>query len=99
PKIILFTFPTRRSSDLREDHTATHLEYEDFGPEDAKRLIDTFNDNKLGLSLGAFENMIGGDEQERVKNQNHLLKLIRIAHLLGRSEEHTSELQSREKLV
>src|SRR3546814_6013801 len=27
--------------------------------------------------------MIGGDPAERVKNQNHLLKLIRIAHLLG----------------
>jgi sugar phosphate isomerase/epimerase len=37
----------------------------------------------LRLSLGAFENMIGGDPAQRVKNQNHLLKLIRIAYLLG----------------
>ncbi|WP_245977454.1 sugar phosphate isomerase/epimerase family protein [Albibacterium indicum] len=75
-----------RKDGTREDHTATHLEYEGFGTEDAKKLIDTFNQNKLGLSLGAFENMIGGDEAERVKNQNHLLKLIRIAHLLGGDE-------------
>jgi len=75
-----------RKDGTREDHTATHLEYENFGVEDAKKLIDQFNQNKLGLSLGAFENMIGGDEAERIKNQNHLLKLIRIAYLLGGDE-------------
>lgn len=75
-----------RKDGTREDHTATHLEYEGFGTEEAKKLIDTFNENKLGLSLGAFENMIGGEEAERVKNQNHLLRLIRIAHLLGGDE-------------
>lgn len=72
-----------RKDGTREDHTATHLEYENFNVEDAKRLIDKFNVGELGLSLGAFENMIGGDEDQRVKNQNHLLRLIRIAHLLG----------------
>jgi len=75
-----------RKDGTREDHTATHLEYENFGPEDARKLIGRFNEKKLGLSLGAFENMIGGDEAERIKNQNHLLKLIRIAHLLGGDE-------------
>lgn len=72
-----------RKDGTREDHTATHLEYENFNVEDAKRLIEKFNVGELGLSLGAFENMIGGDEDQRVKNQNHLLRLIRIAHLLG----------------
>lgn len=72
-----------RKDGAREDHTATHLEYEDFHPEDAKKLIERFNKAEIKLSLGAFENMIGGDEGERVKNQNHLLRLIRIAHLLG----------------
>lgn len=75
-----------RKDGTREDHTATHIEYEDFGVDQAKRLINQFNDKKLGLSLGAFENMIGGDEGERIKNQNHLLKLIRIAYLLGGDE-------------
>ncbi len=75
-----------RKDGTREDHTATHLEYENFGADDASRLIDQFNEARLGLSLGAFENMIGGEEAERVKNQNHLLRLIRIAHLLGGDE-------------
>ncbi|WP_270089592.1 sugar phosphate isomerase/epimerase family protein [Sphingobacterium sp. SYP-B4668] len=72
-----------RKDGTRQDHTATHLEYENFTQEDAKRILDQFNDAGLQLSLGAFENMIGGDEEQRVKNQNHLLKLIRIAYLLG----------------
>ena len=75
-----------RKDGTRQDHTATHLEYENFGAEEARGLIDRFNEARLGLSLGAFENMIGGEEAERVKNQNHLLRLIRIAHLLGGDE-------------
>ncbi|WP_149525107.1 MULTISPECIES: sugar phosphate isomerase/epimerase family protein [Sphingobacterium] len=75
-----------RKDGTREDHTATHLDYEGFGPEQAKSTLERFNTKELRLSLGAFENMIGGDEIERVKNQNHLLKLIRIAYLLGGDE-------------
>jgi sugar phosphate isomerase/epimerase len=70
----------------RQDHTATHLEYENFSLNDAKKLIEQFNNAELKLSLGAFENMIGGSEEQRIKNQNHLLRLIRIAHLLGGDE-------------
>jgi sugar phosphate isomerase/epimerase len=70
----------------RQDHTATHLEYENFSLNDAIKLIDQFNTAGLKLSLGAFENMIGGLEEQRTKNQNHLLRLIRIAHLLGGDE-------------
>lgn len=72
-----------RKDGTRQDHTATHLEYENFTKDDAKRVLDQFNEAGLQLSLGAFENMIGGEEEQRVKNQNHLLKLIRIAYLLG----------------
>ncbi|QNL49117.1 sugar phosphate isomerase/epimerase [Olivibacter sp. SDN3] len=75
-----------RKDGTRQDHTATHLEYDNFGLDDAKRLIEQFNKAELQLSLGAFENMIGGDEGQRIKNQNHLLKLIRIAYLLGGDE-------------
>lgn len=75
-----------RKDGTREDHTATHLDYEGFGLDDAKVVLDRFNSAGLRLSLGAFENMIGGDEAERIKNQNHLLKLIRIAYLLGGDE-------------
>ncbi|MFC6101766.1 sugar phosphate isomerase/epimerase family protein [Olivibacter domesticus] len=72
-----------RKDGTRQDHTATHLPYDNFSLDDAKKLIEQFNEAELQLSLGAFENMIGGDPEQRLKNQNHLLKLIRIAHLLG----------------
>lgn len=70
----------------RKDHVATHIDYENFTPDRARQLIDTFNNARLKISLGAFENLIGGDPVERRKNQDHLLKLIRIAHLLGGNE-------------
>ena len=72
-----------RRDGTRSDHTATHLEYDQFSPDHAKRLIDQFNTAGLRLSLGAFENLIGGAPAQRINNQNHLLKLIRIAYLLG----------------
>lgn len=75
-----------RKDTTRDDFVATHLDYESFGPDQAKALIEKFNAAKLRLSIGAFENLIGGDPIHRVKNQNHLLKLIRIAHLLGGDE-------------
>lgn len=78
--IDLCVFPRDGS---RQDHTATHLEYENFTAERGRRLIERFNQHGLRLSLGAFENMIGGAEDQQLKNQNHLLRLIRIAHLLG----------------
>ena len=70
----------RRDSD-RTDHVATHLDYKDFTPEKAKYVIDTCNAKGLRVSVGAYDNLIGGDSQET--NQNHILKLIRIAALLG----------------
>lgn len=75
-----------RKDGTRDDFVATHLDYENFGPDQAKALIDQFNGAKLRLSIGAFENLIGGDPFHRVKNQNHLLRLIRIAYLLGGDE-------------
>ncbi|GAB3232324.1 sugar phosphate isomerase/epimerase [Algoriphagus aestuariicola] len=75
-----------RKDGTRDDFVATHLDYENFGPEEAKKLIAQFNVAKLRLSIGAFENLIGGDPVHRIKNQNHLLRLIRIAYLLGGDE-------------
>lgn len=68
---------------LRSDHVATHLDYENFGAEEAKRLLEQFNDAGMHFSIGSYENLIGGDPAERLKNQEHLMKLIRIAHLCG----------------
>ena len=79
----LCVFP-RDSS--RSDHVATHLDYEDFGTEQAKQLLELFAREKLRLSIGSYVNLIGGNPAERVTNQNHLLQLIRIAHLCGGDE-------------
>ncbi len=75
-----------RKDGTRDDFVATHLDYEYFGPDQAKELIEKFNTAKLRLSIGAFENLIGGDPIHRIKNQNHLLQLIRMAYLLGGDE-------------
>ena len=72
-----------RRDGTRSDHVATHLDYEKFDSDEAKRILDRFNDSGLRFSIGAYENLIGGDETQRLSNQNHLLRLIRIAALLG----------------
>ncbi len=72
----------RRDSD-RKDHTATHLDYESFTLDDAKRVIDRCNETGLRISVGAYDNLIGGDPKQQINNRNHILKLIRIAALLG----------------
>lgn len=72
-----------RHGGTRTDHIATHLDYEEFGPDEAKATLQAFNEKGLKLSIGAYENLIGGDEQARIANQNHLLRLIRMAHLMG----------------
>lgn len=72
-----------RKDGTRNDFVASHLDYEHFSPDDARRLLEKFNRARLQLSLGAFENLIGGDPAQRLKNQNHLLRLIRMAYLLG----------------
>lgn len=72
-----------RRDGTRKDHVATHLDYEDFGLEQAKRLIDLCQREGLRFSVGAYENLIGGDPEQRVRNQDHLLRLIRIAYLCG----------------
>jgi hypothetical protein len=50
-----------RKDGTRDDFVATHLDYENFGTEEAKNLIEKFNGAKLRLSIGAFDNLIGGD--------------------------------------
>ena len=70
----------RRDTD-RADHIATHLDYKNFDLEKAKYVVDRCNETGLRVSVGAYDNLIGGDYQE--VNQNHILKLIRIAAMLG----------------
>jgi len=75
-----------RRDGSRIDHVATHVDYENFAPDQAKQLLEQLGSEGLRFSVGAYENLIGGDSGERLANQNHLLKLIRIAHLCGGDE-------------
>ena len=70
----------RKDTD-RADHIATHLDYKDFTPDKAKHVVDVCNEKGVRVSVGAYDNLIGGDFQE--VNQNHILNLIRIAAMLG----------------
>ena len=72
----------RRDTD-RADHIATHLDYENFTAETAKQTIDLCNQTGVRISLGAYDNLIGGNPALQEKNQNHILKLIRMAAMLG----------------
>jgi len=55
----------------------------DVRPRRRRRLLETVNAAGLRFSVGAYDNLLGGDPGERIKNQNHILQLIRIAHLCG----------------
>ncbi len=72
----------RRDTD-RQDHIATHLDYDNFTPERAKKVIDICNREGLRISVGAYDNLIGGKPELQIVNQNHILKLVRIAAMLG----------------
>ena len=72
----------RRDTD-RQDHIATHLDYDKFTPERARQVIDICNREGLRVSVGAYDNLIGGNPDLQVVNQNHILKLVRIAAMLG----------------
>ena len=72
-----------RTDGTRQDHVATHLDYNNFNLDEAKRVMDICNKKNIRISVGAYDNLIGGEEEHQVPNQNHILKLIRIAALLG----------------
>ncbi len=72
----------RRDTD-RQDHIATHLDYDNFTPERAAKVIEICNRTGLRISVGAYDNLIGGNPGLQVVNQNHILKLVRIAAMLG----------------
>ncbi len=73
----------RRDTD-RADHIATHLDYNNFTAQRAKEVIEICNRENLRISVGAYDNLIGAKSEDlQLANQNHILKLIRIAAMLG----------------
>ncbi len=72
-----------RDGGSRSDHIATHVDAEGFSDDDAKKLVDKFEESNLKFSLGFYENMIGGDGNVRKGNVEHLLKVIKVASKVG----------------
>ena len=73
----------RRDTD-RADHIATHLDYDHFTADRAKRVLEICNNENLRISVGAYDNLIGAKtEAMQLANQNHILKLVRMAAMLG----------------
>lgn len=72
-----------RRDGTRQDHVATHLNYENFTLDDAKKVLATADQEGLRFSLGYYDNLLGGAPEVCEANQNHILALIRMAHLMG----------------
>lgn len=62
------------------------IDYDYFNSEQAAGFLDQLRNNQLGVSLSAYHRILGAPEVEKEKNLDHLLKLIRIAYLLGGNE-------------
>ena len=66
------------------DFTATHLRAEKFTPDDAQRVRDTFEKERLELSsLAFYDNNLHPDPGERKAINEHVLACIEAAALLG----------------
>src|SRR5690606_40796455 len=93
----LHSFPTRRSSDLRKllgfNDKITSIDTP-IGYEENKSLLDTIADENSGNPAELLT-----DEDLRAHIEMLLDKLTENQQQVIRSEEHTSELQSRENLV
>src|SRR5207253_10138294 len=87
----LHSFPTRRSSDLKVSYAI--LEEKALIPEIAPYVTIKFPtaDENRGLGTGEYDETIGVDLSKRL--------IHGLFGYLSRSEEHTSELQSRGHLV
>src|SRR5690606_41643161 len=97
PPHSLHSFPTRRSSDLRKFTEAINesLAYANAHPDEVRDVLKTYTDiDQVILDAMTLPLWPVGINRESVET------LARLGQADGiRSEEHTSELQSREKLV
>src|SRR5690606_41755272 len=90
PLRILPSFPTRRSSDLNATMVTPALSVAGWGLHWMSMVI--FPIPPRGV-------LVGQDSVKTVLRCGGLVMVIRVTDILLRSEEHTSELQSRENLV
>src|SRR5690606_41587805 len=85
------SFPTRRSSDL---NALRHLE-----ANAGRRGEDLTDEVELGPGLQAIDVDVATETQRIYRAADHALEVPDARKIDERSEEHTSELQSRENLV
>src|SRR5690606_42073065 len=91
----LHTFPTRRSSDLKQCRQGKRME--DIDLEAIKRVSHYMKEHKLLLVTA--ESCTSGLIAATLADIPGAGQLLDCAFVTYRSEEHTSELQSRENLV
>src|SRR5690606_40874908 len=96
--LALLLFPTRRSSDLLREAISKHIAAI---PKDVG-FVSVFNGENLDGWKGLVANPIrraAMDEETLAAAQIKADEIMRGGWYVARSEEHTSELQSRENLV
>ena len=74
-----------KNSDRVSNHHKI-LDYDNFNTSDASELISELIRNKIGISLSSYENILGSEADLRESHLDHLLKVIRMAYLLGGDE-------------
>lgn len=72
-----------RKDNKLDGKTDSPLDYDHFGPDQANALIGKLNRLNLHISLSAYHRILGAPADEKQRNIDHLLKLIRMAYLLG----------------
>src|SRR5690606_41178190 len=97
---LLHSFPTRRSSDLKSNERICRNQIRFFG-QGFIQLLSMFKIRQVkGRKLEVFSHLVGYFKSKRIMERigigYHLLSKSAFEVFL-RSEEHTSELQSREK--
>src|SRR5690606_41080566 len=97
PDLASLSFPTRRSSDLREVALGCDERVRGFGGRGGDRFDRGFGLVEL-VEKALLQRRVAATHADIVAQPLFVIDELR-ALLLERSEEHTSELQSRERLV
>src|SRR5690625_6390369 len=99
----LHSFPTRRSSDLDDQHDQDHDQRQSGGDLGDRNRLAIVEETELVLVQGVQDELGADEQQDRGQSQREVDQPLEQAVdqevQLARSEEHTSELQSRGQLV
>src|SRR5690606_40732382 len=96
--LLLHSFPTRRSSDLQLQSSLSYLFQNDVSTDMLQAILELHR-RGLSLVLGREYNSQLLQQCQEYLQEVREMRIITAIHISRRSEEHTSELQSRENLV